>query len=90
MFGLARGQLPQLAPLSPLPPSVLSRNTPNANPGPLPAPLKLRGPKPAKNLAEERRSVYAANWNRRVKTEIPVQFNMTLEKDAVAGELVNK
>jgi hypothetical protein len=40
-----------------------------------------------KNLAEERRSVYMANWNRRVETQIPVQFNMTLEKDAVAGEL---
>ena len=63
---------------------------PKREPRPLPAPLKLRGPKPAKNLAEERRSVYAANWNRRIKTEILVQFNMTLEQHTVAGELVNK
>ena len=35
---------------------------------------KRRGPKPAKSLAKEGHSVYAASWNRRVKTEIPVKI----------------
>jgi hypothetical protein len=46
---------------------------------PLPAPLESRGPTPAKNLADERRSIYRRSWNRRIKTEIPV--------DNVAGLL---